>query len=75
MKSISRFLLFFTMAVLAVTLTAGQALCAGKLKVGFVFSMTGGAASYGASQKEGAQLAIAQINAAAGSGMQIETGV
>jgi len=72
MKSMSRFLLLGAMAVLAVTLTSGQAFCAGKLKVGIVFSMTGGAASYGASQKEGAQLAVAQINAAAGSGMQIE---
>ena len=41
------------------------------IKVGFVFSMTGGAAVYGASQKEGASLAIDQINAAAGSGLQI----
>jgi branched-chain amino acid transport system substrate-binding protein len=39
--------------------------------MGFVFSMTGGAAVYGASQKEGAQLAVDQINAAAGSGLQI----
>ena len=44
-------------------LTAGPALCAEKFKVGIVFSMTGGAAAYGASQKEGAQLAIEQINA------------
>jgi len=72
MKTIGRFLLLGTVAVLAVTLTSGQALCAGKLKIGFVFSMTGGAASYGASQKEGAQLAVAQINAAAGGGMQVE---
>lgn len=42
------------------------AYCAG-IKIGFVFSMTGGAAVYGASQKEGAQLAVDQINAAAGS--------
>jgi branched-chain amino acid transport system substrate-binding protein len=41
------------------------------IKVGFVFSMTGGAAVYGASQKEGASLAIEQINAAAGSGLKI----
>ncbi|HAR95998.1 MAG TPA: ABC transporter substrate-binding protein, partial [Deltaproteobacteria bacterium] len=40
-------------------------------KMGFVFSMTGGAAVYGASQKEGASLAVDQINAAAGSGLKI----
>ena len=39
--------------------------------MGFVFSMTGGAAVYGASQKEGASLAVDQINAAAGCGLQI----
>ncbi len=44
---------------------------AGDIKVGFVFSMTGGAAVYGASQKEGANLAIEQINAAAGKGLKI----
>jgi branched-chain amino acid transport system substrate-binding protein len=47
------------------------AFSADKIKMGFVFSMTGGAAVYGASQKEGAQLAVDQINAAAGSGLQI----
>jgi branched-chain amino acid transport system substrate-binding protein len=41
------------------------------IKMGFVFSMTGGSAVYGASQKEGARLAVDQINAAAGSGLQI----
>ena len=40
-------------------------------KIGFVFSMTGGAAVYGTSQKEGASLAIEQINAAAGNGLKI----
>ena len=45
---------------------------AASIKIGFVFSMTGGAAVYGTSQKEGASLAIDQINAAAGSsGLQI----
>jgi branched-chain amino acid transport system substrate-binding protein len=72
MKRISRWVVGSVMAVLALVLTAGPALCAGKLKMGIVFSMTGGAAAYGASQKEGAQLAIDQINTAAGSGMQIE---
>jgi branched-chain amino acid transport system substrate-binding protein len=46
------------------------ALSAG-FKMGFVFSMTGGAAVYGTSQKEAASLAVEQINAAAGSGLQI----
>ncbi|MGA7876132.1 MAG: ABC transporter substrate-binding protein [Desulfoferrobacter sp.] len=35
-------------------------------KMGFALSMTGGAAAYGATQKNGAQLAIDEINAAAG---------
>jgi branched-chain amino acid transport system substrate-binding protein len=40
---------------------------AGKeLKIGFALSMTGGAAVYGETQKNGAQLAIDEINAAAG---------
>jgi branched-chain amino acid transport system substrate-binding protein len=39
--------------------------------MGFVFSMTGGAAAYGATQKEGAELAVQQINAASGSGLKI----
>jgi branched-chain amino acid transport system substrate-binding protein len=40
-------------------------------KMGFVFSMTGGAAVYGASQKEGASLAVDEINASAGNGLKI----
>lgn len=39
--------------------------------MGLVFSMTGGAAAYGATQKEGAELAVEQINAAAGGGLKI----
>ncbi len=35
-------------------------------KIGFAFSMTGGAAAYGATQKNGAQLALDEINAKAG---------
>jgi branched-chain amino acid transport system substrate-binding protein len=35
-------------------------------KIGFAFSMTGAAAVYGETQKEGAQLAVDEINAAAG---------
>ncbi len=41
------------------------------IKIGFALSMTGGAAVYGASQKEGILLAVDQINAASGSGLQI----
>ncbi|MEZ0329114.1 MAG: ABC transporter substrate-binding protein [Dissulfuribacterales bacterium] len=36
------------------------------VKIGFVLSMTGGGAVYGATQKNGAQLAIDEINVAAG---------
>ena len=57
--------LFLLAAVSTPALSAG-------IKIGFVFSMTGGAAVYGTSQKEGISLAIDQINAAAGSnGLQI----
>ncbi|MCE5244025.1 MAG: ABC transporter substrate-binding protein [Syntrophobacteraceae bacterium] len=35
-------------------------------KIGFAFSMTGAAAAYGATQKNGAQMAVDEINAAAG---------
>ncbi|PIP36284.1 MAG: ABC transporter substrate-binding protein [Desulfobacterales bacterium CG07_land_8_20_14_0_80_52_14] len=72
MKRASCLVLWSVVALLALALTAGPALCAGKLKIGIVFSMTGGAAAYGVSQKEGAQLAIEQVNAAAGSGIQID---
>jgi len=42
-------------------------------KIGFALSMTGGAAAYGATQKKGAQLAVDEINAAAGmSGLKID---
>ncbi len=58
-------------AALAILLFAVPALAA-DLKMGFVFSITGGSAAYGASQKEGADLAVAQVNAAAGSGMKIQ---
>jgi len=68
----------FNSVVVAIAVSAAftaaavrPAFSADKIKMGFVFSMTGGAAVYGASQKEGAQLAIDQINAAAGSGLQI----
>lgn len=48
----------------------GDAL-AKEAKVGCAFSMTGGAAAYGATQKNGAQLAMEQINAAAGDGLKL----
>lgn len=37
-------------------------------KIGFAFSMTGGSAAYGDTQKKGAQLAIDEVNAKAGPG-------
>jgi branched-chain amino acid transport system substrate-binding protein len=58
-----------TLTVWSLVLTLGtvQGFAAGKeVKIGFAFSMTGGAAAYGATQKNGAQLAIDEINAAAG---------
>jgi branched-chain amino acid transport system substrate-binding protein len=63
----------FAAAVSAALVAAVVSPAAGadQIKMGFVFSMTGGAAVYGASQKEGAQLAVDQINAAAGTGLQI----
>jgi branched-chain amino acid transport system substrate-binding protein len=55
---------------LCLALTAGVALTgpaqAKEAKIGFAFSMTGGAAAYGATQKNGAQLAMDEINAKAG---------
>ena len=65
--------LLFAAAVCVAFATAGvhSAFSAETIKIGFVFSMTGGAAVYGASQKEGAQLAVDQINAAAGGGLKI----
>ena len=66
------FVLFAIVVSAAFTAAAVRpAFSADKIKMGFVFSMTGGSAVYGASQKEGAQLAVDQINAAAGSGLQI----
>ena len=71
MKRFNR--LMFAAAVCVAFATAGvhPAFSAETIKMGFVFSMTGGAAVYGASQKEGAQLAVDQINAAAGGGPTI----
>jgi branched-chain amino acid transport system substrate-binding protein len=59
------------MAMLLAGTVAGvnaPAWAAGKeAKIGFALSMTGGAAAYGATQKNGAQMAVDEINAAAGS--------
>ncbi len=53
------------MLILAVQI--GAAVAAGKeAKIGLAFSMTGAAAGYGATQKNGVQLAVDEINAAAG---------
>jgi branched-chain amino acid transport system substrate-binding protein len=71
MKRFSQFLLWATACAVFVAIAVSPAISADNIKMGFVFSMTGGAASYGVSQKEGAQLAVDQINAAAGSGMLV----
>lgn len=71
MKGLNR-LLIAAMAILGVVATAvPSAISAETIKIGFVFSMTGGAAAYGATQKEGAALAVEQINAAGGGGLKI----
>jgi branched-chain amino acid transport system substrate-binding protein len=52
---------------LMLSVHAGVAAAAGKeAKIGLAFSMTGAAAGYGATQKNGVQLAVDEINAAAG---------
>jgi branched-chain amino acid transport system substrate-binding protein len=52
---------------LAIGINCNSAYAAQKeVKIGFVLSMTGAAAVYGATQKNGAQMAIDEINAAAG---------
>jgi branched-chain amino acid transport system substrate-binding protein len=70
MKLSVRTLIGVVASVFLLTAIATPAFSAA-IKIGFVFSMTGGAAVYGTSQKEGASLAIDQINAAAGSGLKI----
>ena len=52
-----------TPAVQTTPAAAGNAALSGTARVGFVFSMTGAGAVYGATQKNGAQLAIDEINA------------
>lgn len=70
MKLLGRTLVGVVISMFLLSAIATPALSA-DIKMGFVFSMTGGAAVYGASQKEGASLAVDQINAAAGSGLKI----
>jgi branched-chain amino acid transport system substrate-binding protein len=70
MKLSVRTLIGVVASVFLLAAVSTPALSAG-IKIGFVFSMTGGAAVYGTSQKEGVGLAIDQINAAGGSGLQI----
>jgi len=56
-------------SVLLLTVHTGVAGAAGKeAKIGLAFSMTGAAAGYGSAQKNGVQLAVDEINAAAGAG-------
>jgi len=71
MKPFSRLLFAAAVSVAFVAAAVSPAFSAETIKMGFVFSMTGGAAAYGATQKEGAELAVEQINAAAGGGLKI----
>lgn len=53
-------------AVLVLLLASSSASAAGReAKIGFAFSMTGGSAAYGDTQKKGAKLAVDEINAKA----------
>jgi branched-chain amino acid transport system substrate-binding protein len=73
MKPFSRLLFAAAVSAAFVAAAVSPAFSAETIKMGFVFSMTGGAAAYGATQKEGAELAVEQINAAAGGGLKIAT--
>jgi branched-chain amino acid transport system substrate-binding protein len=56
-------------AVLVAAMISAPAYAAEKeAKIGFAFSMTGGSAAYGDTQKKGAQLAVDEVNAKAGAG-------
>jgi branched-chain amino acid transport system substrate-binding protein len=55
----------FTSALMTGSTFAKVELKPNEVQIGFVFSMTGGAAVYGSTQKNGAQLAVDEINAAA----------
>lgn len=71
MKRFNRLLFAAVVSVGFISTAVNPAFSAEAIKIGFVFSMTGGAAAYGATQKEGAELAVEQINAAAGGGVKI----
>ncbi|HKK02142.1 MAG TPA: ABC transporter substrate-binding protein, partial [Desulfuromonadales bacterium] len=78
MNNVKRFVSLAVTACFGLTLVSGL-LCsnvfaaAKEVKIGFALSMTGGAAAYGATQKNGAQLAVEEINAAAGAnGLKIK---
>jgi branched-chain amino acid transport system substrate-binding protein len=71
MKHFRRLLFAAAVSAAFVAAAVSPAFSAETIKMGFVFSMTGGAAAYGATQKEGAELAVEQINAAAGGGLRI----
>jgi branched-chain amino acid transport system substrate-binding protein len=71
MKQFNRLLFAAAVSAAFVAAAVSPAFSAETIKMGFVFSMTGGAAAYGATQKEGAELAVEQINAAAGGGLKI----
>jgi len=71
MKRFSRLLFAAAAWVAFVAVSVQPALSAETIKMGFVFSMTGGAAAYGATQKEGAQLAVDQINSTSGGSLKI----
>jgi branched-chain amino acid transport system substrate-binding protein len=72
MNHVKRPIGILTTFFLALVLMFGQ-LCtkafatSKEMKIGFVLSMTGSAAAYGATQKKGAELAVEEINSAAGS--------
>ncbi|MDR3632116.1 MAG: ABC transporter substrate-binding protein [Desulfocapsaceae bacterium] len=58
--------LFLAFILLSGQLCTGAAAAVLEAKIGLALSMTGGAAAYGATQKQGAQLAVDEINAATG---------
>ena len=64
-------------ASLLVLLTAGHGYAADKpIKIGFVYIMSGPAATYGQFAKQGAELAIDEINKAGGiNGRKVEAAV
>lgn len=71
MKRFHRVFIAAVVFAALIAAAAPPAFSAEAIKMGLVFSMTGGAAAYGATQKEGAELAVEQINAAAGGGLKI----